>query len=94
MLYGKFQVFYDSSTCCSVVAPSYASICHNFCFAKLLTLILISFFSRILLSYHKKINDIVSITKHTLEMLHIFLLYKVCLNLTGMILGLLYAAVT
>ena len=55
--YGKFQVFFNSSTCCSVAAPSYTSICHNFSFTKLLTLILITFFSGILLSYHKKIND-------------------------------------
>ena len=25
-----FQVFFNSSTCCSVAAPSYASICYNF----------------------------------------------------------------
>ena len=47
--YGKFQNFFNSSIC-AVVAPSYTSICHNFCFTKLLTLSLISFFSEVLLS--------------------------------------------
>ena len=57
IFYGKFQAFFNNSTCCSVAVSSYTFICHNFCFTKLLTLILISFFSGILLSYHKKIND-------------------------------------
>ena len=61
VFYGKFQVFFIGSTYCSVVAPSYASICHNFCFTKLHALILFSFFaSGILLSDHKKTNDKVS----------------------------------
>ena len=55
--HGKFQVFFNSSTCCSVAAPSYTSISYNFCFTKLLTLTLITFFSRILLFYRKKLND-------------------------------------
>ena len=41
--YAKFQVFFNSSICCSVIALLYASICHNFCFTKLLALIFISF---------------------------------------------------
>ena len=57
VFYGKFQVFFNSSTCFSVIALSYALICHNFCFAKLLALILISFFWGILLSYYKRNND-------------------------------------
>ena len=44
-----------SSICCSLAAPSFAYICRNFCFTKLLTLILISSFTGILLSYRKKI---------------------------------------
>ena len=56
VFYGKFQVFFNSSTCFSEIGPSYASIYHN-CFTKFLTLILISFSPGILLSYHKKIND-------------------------------------
>ena len=44
-----------SSICCSVAAPSCAYICRNFCFTKLLALILISSFTGILLSYRKKI---------------------------------------
>ena len=55
--------FFNSSTYCSVAAPSYASISHNFCLTKLLTLILITFFSEILFSYDKKINDNVFIIK-------------------------------
>ena len=57
IFYGKSQVVLSSPTCCSVAAPSYGSICHNLRFTKLLTLILVSYFSGILLSYHKKIND-------------------------------------
>ena len=94
IFYGKSQVFFNSSTCCSVVGPSYASICHNFCFTKLLTLILISFFSGILLSYHKKLMPMSSSLNHTLEVFYIFLLHGVCLNISGMILGLLYSVVT
>ena len=60
--YVKFQVFFNSSTCYSVAAPSYASISHNFCFTKLLTLIMITFFF-FFLSYHKKINDNVFMIK-------------------------------
>ena len=90
---GKFQVFFNSSTCCSVAALSYASISHNFCFTKLLALILITFFSGILLSYHKKLMTMSLWLNHTLEVLHIFLLHGVCLNISGMILGLLYSVV-
>ena len=57
VFYGKFQVIFNSSTCCSVAALSYAFISHSFCFTKSLTLIFITFFSGNLLSYHKKIND-------------------------------------
>ena len=57
VFHGKCQVHFHSSSCCSVAAMSYASISYNFCFTKLLTLVLITFFSGILLSYHKKIND-------------------------------------
>ena len=65
VFYGKFQVFFNSSTCCSVAVPSYASIRHNFCFTKLPSLILIPFFSGILLSYHKKIkNNVFKIKPH------------------------------
>ena len=32
---GKFQIFLNSSICCSVVAPLYGSTCHNFCFTEL-----------------------------------------------------------
>ena len=63
VFYGKFQVFFNSSTCCSVAAPSCAFICDNLCFTKLLVPILISFFSGILLSCHKKINDNVFMIK-------------------------------
>ena len=59
VFYGKFQTFFNSSICCS----GYASTCRKFCFTKLLTLILISFFSGILLSYHKKISDNVLMIK-------------------------------
>ena len=90
---GKFQVFFNSSTCCSVAALSYASISHNFCFTKLLALILITFFSGILLSYHKKLMTMSLWLNHTLEVLHIFLLHGVCLNISDMILGLLYSVV-
>ena len=54
VFYGKFQVFFNISACCLVAATSDASISHNFCFTKLLALILNTFFSRISLSYHKK----------------------------------------
>ena len=93
VFYGKFQVFLNSSTCCSVAAPSYISISHNFCFTKLFTLILIRFFSEILLSYHKKLMTMSSWLNHTLEVLHIFLLRGVCSNISGMILGLLHSVV-
>ena len=56
VLYGKSQVFFNSSIC-TVFAPPYASICNNFCFTKLLTLILISFLSGILLSHLKNLSD-------------------------------------
>ena len=71
--YGKFQVFFNSSTCCSVAAPPYPSISHNFCFTKLLPLILIKFFSGILLSY-KKINDNVFIIKPYIRSITYFLI--------------------
>ena len=74
IFYGKFQVFFKSSTCCSVAAPSYASICHNFCFTKLLALILFSFFSGILLSYHKRINDKVFMIKLYIRSITCFLI--------------------
>ena len=44
VFYDEFQVFFNSSTCCSVAALSYAFICHNFRFTKLLPLISITFF--------------------------------------------------
>ena len=74
IFYGKSQVFFNSSTCCSVVAPSCASICHNLCFTKLLTLFLISFFSGILLSYHEKINGNVLIIKPYIRSVPYFLI--------------------
>ena len=40
---GDFN-FFKSATSCLLAAPSYASISHNFCFIKLLTLTLITFF--------------------------------------------------
>ena len=49
----SFKSFFNSSTCSLVVAPSYKSIYHDFCFTKLLNLILVSFFSGIFLCYHK-----------------------------------------
>ena len=58
-----FLIVQFFNSCCSVASPSYASICHNFCFTKLLTLILISFFSGIWLSYHRKMNDKVFMIK-------------------------------
>ena len=73
VFYDKFQVFFNSSTCCSVVVPPYESICHNFCFTKLLTLISISFFSGILLSYHKKINNNVLMIKWYIKSVTYFL---------------------
>ena len=50
VFYDKFQVFFNSSVSCSIVAPSYASICGKVCFTKLQNFILISFFGGILLS--------------------------------------------
>ena len=72
--YVKFQVFFNSSTCYSVAAPSYASLCHNFSFTKLLSLILITFFSEILLSYHKKVNDNVFMIKPYIRSVTYFLI--------------------
>ena len=74
VFYGKFQVFFNSSSCCSVAALSYASICHNFCFTKLLTLISISFFSGILLSYHKNLNENVFLIKPYIRSVTYFLI--------------------
>ena len=78
--YGKFQVFFNSSTCCSVAAPSYASICNTFCFTNLRNLILISFFSGILLSYHKKINGNVFMIKPYIRSVTYFLITWSLLN--------------
>lgn len=66
----KFSVFCNSSICCSVAALSYACIRHNYCFTKLLSLILISIFSGVVLSYLKK-----------LEASHIYLLHGIFLNI-------------
>ena len=74
VFYGKFEVFFNSSNCCSVAAPSYASICHYFCFTKLLTLILITFFSGILLSYNEEINDNVFMIKPYIRSIIYFLI--------------------
>ena len=74
VFYNKFKVFFNSSTCCSVAAPSYAFICHNVCLTKLLTLILITLFSGILLSYHKKINDNVFMIKPYIRSVTYFLI--------------------
>ena len=63
VFYGNFQVFFNSSVCCSVVAPSYPFICHNFCFTKLLTLVLISFFTGFCFHILKKISDNVLMIK-------------------------------
>ena len=73
VFYGKFKVFFNSSSCCSA-ALSYASISHNFCFTKLFTLVLITFFSGILLSYHKKINDNVFMIKPYIRSITYFLI--------------------
>ena len=70
VFYGKFQVPFN----CSVAARSYASISHNFCFSKLLTLILITFFSGIFLSYHKKVNGNVFMIKPYIRSVTYFLI--------------------
>ena len=93
VFYGKFQVFFKSSTCCSLAAPSYASISHKFCFIKLFTLTLITFFTGILLSYHKKINYNVFMIKPCIRSVIYFLIVEVCLNICGMIIGLLWSVV-
>lgn len=60
-----FKSFFNSSIRCSIVGQSYASICHRFCFTKLLSLILVSLFSGILLSYYKNIsNNVLMIKSH------------------------------
>ena len=55
---GEIRVFYETFVKVQPVVQQlhciYTSRCHNFCFTKLLTLILINFFSGILLFYHKK----------------------------------------
>ena len=74
VFYSKFQVFFNSSTCCSVAAPSYASISNNFCFTRLPTLIFITFFAENELSYHKKINDNVFMIKPYIRCVTYFLI--------------------
>ena len=74
VFHGKCQVYFHSSSCCSVAAMSYASISYNFCFTKLLTLVLITFFSGILLSYHKKINGNVFMIKPYIRSITYFLI--------------------
>ena len=91
VFYDKFQVFLNSSTCFSVAAPPYVFICHNFRFTKLLTLISITFFLEFCFLIIKKLMAMSSWLNHTLEVLHIFLLHGVCLNICGMLLGLLYS---
>ena len=55
---GEIGVFYETLVKVQPVVQQlhciYTSRCHNFCFTKLLTLILINFFSGIFLFYHKK----------------------------------------
>ena len=63
LFHGKFEVFFNGLICCSVAASLYPPVCHKFCFTKLFTLILISFFPGTLLSYHKKISSNVLMVK-------------------------------
>ena len=69
VFYDKFQVFFNSPISCSIVAPSYASICGKVCFTKLQNFILISFLGGILLSYLKNINYSVLMIKHKFDII-------------------------
>ena len=80
LFHGKFQVFFNGLICCSAAASLHPPICHKFCFTKLFTPILISFFPGTLLSQHKKISSNVLMVKsqiRSVTYLHTYLHYLV-----------------
>ena len=71
---GSFQFFFNSSTCYSVAASLYSFKYQNFCFTKLLTLILNTFFSGILLCYPENTNANVFMIKSNIRIVSYFLI--------------------